>query len=251
MTHPRATRKMTLAKISRHFFVEWYKANGRDFPWRSKDLDPFHSLITEMLLRKTRAEAVAKLWPKFVASYPDASSVTRASKKKLVYQLKILGFGNQKAEALSLASKWLIENHDGTVPDNLDDLMRVPHVGAYAAGAVLCFGFHRRFEIVDVNVQRFFARYYGIEVKRDVRRNPVIRDIARKWLPRTGRRTEQHNYGLLDFAAEICKAVNPRCATCPVVQTCSWARTKPVDSKTNQNSDAVVTSISSRLFTGN
>jgi len=100
------------------------------------------------------------------------------------------------------------------VPDSFDELMRIPHVGAYAAGAILCFGFHRRFEI-DVNVQRFFSRYYGIKVKPDVRRNAVIRDIAREWLPRTGRRAEQHKYGLLDFAAGICKSVNPRCAICP------------------------------------
>lgn len=225
----------SVPEISRHFFVEWYRANGRDFPWRSKDLGPFHSLITEMLLRKTRAEAVAKLWPKLIASYPDARSVTRASKKRLASQLKILGFGNQKAEALFLASKWLIEHHDGMVPDSFEDLMRVPHVGAYAAGAILCFGFHRRFEIVDVNVQRFFSRYYGIKVKPDVRRNARIRDLAREWLPRTGRRAEQHNYGLLDFAAEICKSVNPRCAICPVAASCSWALTNQFKDQSTPN----------------
>jgi A/G-specific adenine glycosylase len=100
MVHAAINTEDSVPEISRHFFVEWYRANGRDFPWRSKDLDPFHSLITEMLLRKTRAEAVAKLWPKLVASYPDARSVTGVSKKRLVSQLKILGFGNQKVDAL-------------------------------------------------------------------------------------------------------------------------------------------------------
>jgi A/G-specific adenine glycosylase len=217
-----------LKEISRHFFVEWYRNNGRDFPWRSKELDPFHHLITEMLLRKTRAEGVAKLWPNLMHRYPDAHSILRTSKKRLARQLKILGFGNQKADAIRLASKWLIKHYDGKVPDSFEELMRIPHVGAYSAGAILCFGFNRRFEIVDVNVQRVFSRYYGLEVKADVRRNAMINDIARKWLPRTGLRVQAHNYGLLDFAASICKPTKPRCGSCALASACSWARSNEV-----------------------
>jgi len=217
-----------LKEISRHFFVEWYRRNGRDFPWRSQELDPFHHLITELLLRKTRAEGVAKLWLSLVHMYPNAHSVIQTDKKKLARQLRILGFGNQKAEALRLASKWLIEHHDGKVPDSFEELMRIPHVGAYSAGAILCFGFNRRFEIVDVNVQRVLSRYYGLEVKADVRRNAMIKDIARKGLPRTSPRVEEHNYGLLDFAASICKSTKPRCSSCPLARSCSWVRSNEV-----------------------
>lgn len=213
-----------MEKLSFYFFAEWYQRNGRDFPWRSKTLDPFHQLFAEMLLRKTRAESVAKLWPNLMSRYPDAHSVIRTPKKRLARQLRILGFGNQKADALRSASKWLIKHHAANVPDTFEELMRIPHIGAYSAGAILCFGFHRRFEIVDVNVQRLFSRYYGLEVNPDVRRNPVIKDIARRCLPRTAQRAEQHNYGLLDFAALICKSINPRCSNCPLAPSCNWAR---------------------------
>jgi endonuclease III len=73
-----------------------------------------------MLLRKTRAEGVARLWPSLVHRYPDAHSIVRTPKKRLARQLKILGFGNQKADALRLASKWLIKHYDGKVPDSFE-----------------------------------------------------------------------------------------------------------------------------------
>jgi A/G-specific adenine glycosylase len=208
--------------LNKNFFVKWYKTYGRVFPWRIESLPPFHSLVTEMLLRQTRASGVAKLWQDFVNKYPDAYSLSVASKDELVNQLKVLGFGNQKADALISASNWLVKYHDGQVPGDLDKLLAIPHVGIYAACAVLCFAFNRRIEIVDVNVQRFFARYYGIEVKADVRRNPHIWQIAHQSLPAGFKRAQQHNYGLLDFTAEICIAGKPRCHICPLSSSCNW-----------------------------
>ena len=185
-------------------------------------MPPFLSLVTEMLLRQTRAGGVAKIWQDFVSRYPDPYILSTANKDELVNQLKILGFGNQKSEALTSASKWLVEYNKGKVPNKLDKLMDIPHVGIYAARAVLCFAFNRRIEIVDVNVQRFFARYYGLEVKADVRRNPHIWEIAHQSLPAGKKQTQQHNYGILDFTAEICIAGKPRCHICPLSSSCKW-----------------------------
>jgi A/G-specific adenine glycosylase len=210
--------------VDRTFFVKWYRQNGRKFPWRQASLNPFHQLITEMLLRKTKAENVARLWPKIIATFPDAESLFSTPKHTVARRLRRLGFGNQKADALRKASRWLLEHHYGKVPDTYEDLMNIPHVGAYSAGAVMCFAFSQRFEIVDVNVQRFFSRYYGLETKTDVRRNPFIKEIARDWLPRTARACKEHNYGLLDFAGVICKSDKPKCLECPLRASCSWAQ---------------------------
>jgi len=209
-------------KINKYFFVNWYKKYRRAFPWRREGTTPFAFLVTEMLLRQTRAAGVAKLWDEFISKYPDSRTMARASIPDLVKQLKILGFGNQKSDALLSAANWLIEQHQGEVPDTLEELLSVPHIGLYSAHAILCFAFGHRIEIVDTNIQRFFARYYGINVKADIRRNPFIWKIAKQALPMEREKAMQHNYGILDFTADICKSGRPRCEVCPLSSTCAW-----------------------------
>lgn len=211
-------------RLDRNFFVNWFKERGRHFPWRRANTSPFAFLVTEMLVRQTRAGEVAKLWDEFTRKYPSAAIMARADREELVEQLKVLGFGNQKAEALLSAAAWLVEHHRGEVPSTVDELLRVPHVGHYAARAVLCFAFGQKVEIVDTNILRFFARYYGLVVKPDIRRNPGIWEIAKEALPREKKKAQQHNYGLLDFTADICKPGRPRCEICPLSSSCIWGR---------------------------
>lgn len=140
-------------KLKRTFFVNWFAKHGRDFPWRRKNVSPFAMLVTEMLVRQTRADAVAKLWKEFTRKYPRPSALANTPHRKLVNELKMLGFGSQKAEALIAASEWLIKNHQGRVPDSLDELLRIPHIGLYASRAVLCFAFGRKIETGDTCVR--------------------------------------------------------------------------------------------------
>lgn len=217
--------------FSKSFFVNWFKKNGRQFPWRHEGISPFRSMVTEMLLRQTRAEGVAKLWNDFFEKYPNAESLARADRRRLTRRIAILGFGKQRSEALKQASKHLVQHHGGEVPDSLDDLLKVPHIGNYAARAILCFAFNHPVEIVDVNILRFFARYYGIEVKPDIRRNPGIWELAFEALPRGRRRVQQHNYGMLDFTAGICKSGRPLCEVCPLSTSCAWGIRQTANSK--------------------
>jgi A/G-specific adenine glycosylase len=210
--------------LHKNFFVRWFTSNGRDFPWRTNDITPFAMLVTEILLRQTQARAVAKLWENFVRQYPDAESIAGARRSVLIRKLKVLGFGNQRAEALQHAANYLIQYHHGTVPKTLKELLKVPHIGHYAARAILCFAFGQKIEIVDTNILRFFGRYYGLDVKPDIRRNPVVWSAAKQALPGEKAKALPHNYGLLDFTAEVCRALQPKCATCPLQRSCTWGR---------------------------
>jgi A/G-specific adenine glycosylase len=204
------------------FFVQWFENHGRLFSWRSEKTTPYQFLVTEMLVRQTRAGAVEGVWNGLFQNYPDIFSLAAANPVELNRQLKILGFANQRTEALISAASWIIEKHNGLVPPKLDDLLKVPHIGNYAARAILCFAFGEKIEIVDTNILRFFARYYDLEVKPDIRRNPMIWTLAANILPTSKKKTREHNYGLLDFTAQICKPGKPLCYKCPLVTSCSY-----------------------------
>jgi len=209
-----------MKQFDQYFFVRWYEINGRDFPWRKEGVSPFALMVTEMLLRQTQAVSVSKIWKEFICAYPEAGILASADKRELLQQLKVLGLSDQRTSALINAAKWLVLHHRGLVPNNLEELLMVPHIGHYTARAVLCFAFGYPIEIVDANILRFFSRYYGIDVKPDIRRNPRIWELARLALPVDSNKVKQHNYGLIDFASMICRSRSPVCHKCNLSSTC-------------------------------
>lgn len=213
---------------NRNFFVDWYVNHGRNFPWRRFDVEPFHTLITEMVLRQTRAAGVAVIWPRLIENYGNPRALIDEDPNVLINLFKPLGFGIQKSESLRSASFWLLNMESGKVPQKRENLLLIPHVGLYVANAILSFAFNKRIEIVDTNVLRLFSRYYGIEMKPDIRRTPEAWRIARELLPSTKVATKAHNYGLLDFAADVCKPIRPRCEICPLIRTCRFPIQKSV-----------------------
>jgi A/G-specific adenine glycosylase len=212
--------------IKRNFFVKWFADNGRDFPWRRDKTTPFQFLVTEILLQQTKAADVAKIWLDFFSEFPDALALAQADVGKLEQKIKFLGFGTRRANALKMIGEWLVENHAGDVPHNRERLLAIPFVGLYAAHAVLCFAFDRKIEIVDANVIRLFNRYYGMQLNKDARRAPPSWEIARNLLPGERAKAKPHNYGLLDFTAQICKPVKPLCEICPLVKQCCYGQSK-------------------------
>lgn len=204
--------------------MNWFKKYGRNFPWRKDEIPPFITLLTELLLTQTRASDVIRIWHDFVTEYSTPQSIIDASEDELLLKLRTLGFGSIKVKALRLASTYILENYDGRVPDDLSLLLKIPHVGDYSARAVLCFAFGHRVEIVDTNVLRLFSRYFDLQFNRDARRAPQAWEIAKEILPRNREKAKPHNYGILDFTAEICKPGKPRCEICLLNRSCEYGK---------------------------
>jgi A/G-specific adenine glycosylase len=204
----------------RRAFVSFAKTNLRRFPWREPDTSPYGLLIAELLLVQTKASDVAGLWPTLVRRYPTPEQLSRATVHSLANLLRPLGLQNQRAIALGDIARHLDREYAGRVPTGLVSLLDLPHVGLYVAAAVSCFAHGARVPIVDANVLRVFSRIFGTP-RTELRRNPSAWATAWALLPH--RRVALHNYGLLDFAAEVCTPRTPKCADCRIQKFCRFA----------------------------
>lgn len=207
--------------LKNNFFSSYFRINGRKFPWRNINITPFELLITEILLKQTRAESVEKIWQDFVLKYNSPEKIVSTDETHLIGLLAILGFGQQRVDALLKLSSFLIREYKSKVPRKYDKLMKIPFIGPYTANAVLCFAFNKREAIVDVNVLRFYSRFYGITLTNyDIRRNKWIWECAKEHLPQKQPFVLQHNYGILDFCGMVCKSRYPLCKECTLNKKC-------------------------------
>jgi len=214
--------------LLRRYFVQYASAHPRSFPWRKPGVSAFELLIAELLLVQTKAEDVASVWRELITRYPSADGLARAQTRSLIRLLRPLGLQNQRARALRAVSRAVVDRFEGRVPRSIPDLLSLPHVGLYVACAVACFSFGERVPIVDANVLRVLGRIAGIDFGRELRRSPKVWNAAWGILPES--KYAQHNYGVLDFAAEVCKARLPLCQSCALNRVCAYARTDVVRS---------------------
>jgi A/G-specific adenine glycosylase len=164
---------------------------------------------------------VASIWPIFMLRYPSAVACSSASQEELFELLVPLGFGNQRVEAIRSMATTLNVRHGGKVPRSIEHLVALPHLGLYSAHAIACFAYNRRVPVVDVNVLRLFSRLTGEDYGLDNRRGraPEAWEMARRVLPRRG--VKEHNYGLLDFCAQVCTSRHPLHSACPLASRCA------------------------------
>lgn len=222
--HFRITGESPTPAIPEDFFLLYYIEHGRQFPWREETVDTYGILVAEILLKQTHANRVATIWPSLVRRYRNPRDLSEADPIELSELISELGFGKQRTEALiSLATA--IEA-SGEIPHQVDELVNLPYVGIYTGHALACFAFRQRVPVVDLSIVRLISRITGSEPPSDIRRASSIWDFARTLLPVHG--IKEHNYGLLDFAAAICKPREPLCDRCAIASTCNYGKRKTI-----------------------
>ena len=130
---------------------KWFQANGRDFPWRNTK-NPYHILIAEMLLRRTTATAVLRIYPGFIRRYNEPVSLARSRLSTIEKQVTTLGLQTLRAQHLKETARRLVSDFQNEVPSNFKELSILPGVGRYVASAVLNFAFGKPVSLVDGNV---------------------------------------------------------------------------------------------------
>jgi A/G-specific adenine glycosylase len=203
----------------RRRLLRWGRTHFRKFPWRF-DRDPYRTLITEVLLRQTRATDVEDVRTSFLRAYPTIDSLAAASAVEVSARIQRLGFGNQRGPQLVGLARSIAAI--GRIPSRALTLRRLPGVGHYTASAVASFAFGRKEPALDVNVARILSRVLDIHPARgELRKNRAVAAAARRLLD--GRHPRELNWALLDLGASVCKP-RPVCSVCPLRPRCAYGQ---------------------------
>ena len=195
--------------------LSWHKQHYQEFSFRNAS-DPFHILISEMLLRQTRGQQVDKIFPRLIELYPTPQVLAKANIRDIEDIIKPLGMRGRARQIINVA-RIITEKFKGCVPNDWNSLLSLPGVGKYIAGCVKAFAFNEMVPLIDVNVKRVLSRVFGVNPKNEEALCHLYLNLS----PRQNIR--KFHYALLDLAALVCKFKNPKCRTCPVRDICDYA----------------------------
>ena len=197
--------------------LDWFEANKRELPWRS-DRQPYHVWISEIMLQQTRIEAVKKYYENFMRELPDVKSLSHTPEEKLLKLWEGLGYYS-RAKNLKKAAEMIMQDYGGTFPDSYQELLKLPGVGEYTAGAIASICFNEKVTAVDGNVLRVMARITGScknvllpETKKET--DKLLRQIMPE-------RSGMFNEALMELGEIVCLPNGtPDCEKCPVRSEC-------------------------------
>lgn len=202
--------------------LEWWRRNGRNFPWRNTG-KPYQVLISEILLHRTRAEQVRQVYEELMDRFPTVRDLARSDPKEVKHILQTLGL-HWRSRLLLKMSREIYQKHAGVVPSSVQDLESLPGVGSYIASAVKCFAFGEAVPLLDTNTLRILGRLFGMKVTDSSRRGRMFRQIYQNLID-TGHPRE-FNYAMIDLGALVCTPRNPKCKVCPLSNHCGYGRAR-------------------------
>ena len=196
----------------------WFADNARAFPWRAATT-PYEIAVAEALLQKTAAVNVVPVFEVFIRAYPTVAHLAAAQIEEVRELLRPLGLP-RRGELLLQLARDVVAQHGGEFPRTEAELRRLPGVGPYGAGAIAALAFGQRAPMIDINVMRVLNRVFSFPVAPRNAPPRRLREFTLSLSP-PGREVE-FNLAMLDFAALICRARDPRHALCPLRNICDY-----------------------------
>jgi len=198
--------------------LAWFDLHGRkNLPWQ-QDPSPYHVWLSEIMLQQTQVNTVIPYYQRFTQRYPDLSSLANASADDVLALWTGLGY-YARARNLHKAANIIIEQHNGEMPKDLDELIALPGIGRSTAGAIMTLAHHQNFAILDGNVKRVLTRYNrvsGWPGNKQVENK--LWSIAEELLPKE--RIAHYIQAQMDLGATVCTRSKPKCDQCPLQADC-------------------------------
>ena len=198
--------------------LAWYESHARILPWRENP-EPYRVWISEIMLQQTRVEAVKPYFERFMEALPDVTALASVEDDRLMKLWEGLGYYN-RARNLKKAAQIIEAEYGGRMPSKYEELLKLPGIGSYTAGAVASIAFGHPVPAVDGNVLRVISRVLAS-------RADILKASTKRWMEEHLRETmpkeaaSHFNQGLIEIGAIVCVPNGqPRCGECPLHSIC-------------------------------
>lgn len=219
------------AEVFGEVLLAWYDRHARTLPWRippgeARQADPYHVLLSEVMLQQTTVAVIRKRFGEFLEQFPTVAALAEAQEGEVTDAWAGLGY-YRRARSLHACAKAIVEEHGGVFPQAEEDLRSLPGVGDYTAAAIASIAFGEPAVVVDGNIERIVARV-ALVTDELPKGKKVIKAAAAELMP--GERPGDYAQALMDLGARVCRPKAPDCLLCPVRSFCKAAGTEYAES---------------------
>jgi A/G-specific adenine glycosylase len=214
--------------------VHWFAHHARDLPWR-RTRDPYAIWVSEIMLQQTQVKTVIAYYERWMRALPTVQSLARASSQRLHKLWEGLGYYT-RVRNMQKAAKLICKEHRGRLPNQFEQVLALPGIGRYTAGAICSIAFDQPTPILDGNVIRVLTRLFGIATDpKETKTNALLWQLAEALVSTARERGRKSdivnrksaflpcsalNQSLMELGATICTPRNPNCGACPIRRSC-------------------------------
>ena len=197
----------------------WYDNNKRSLPWRRKcssKQKEYFTLVSEFMLQQTQVTTVIPYFNNFIKNIPNFEALAKVNETKLLRYWQGLGYYS-RAKNLKKSARLIIDKYNGRLPDNYDELIKLPGVGDYTASAISAIAFNQQIIPLDGNIERLLKRILNLKTEKEIKKENLHKE--KKVFGQTSR-SNDYVQALMEIGALLCKPKNPNCEKCPITKYC-------------------------------
>ena len=197
----------------------WYDNNKRSLPWRRKyspKQKEYFTLVSEFMLQQTQVTTVIPYFNNFIKNIPNFEALAKVNETKLLKYWQGLGYYS-RAKNLKKSAKLIIDEYNGRIPDNYNELIKLPGVGDYTASAISAIAFNQQIIPLDGNIERLLKRILNLKTEKEIKKENLHKE--KKVFGQTSR-SNDYVQALMEIGALLCKPKNPNCDKCPITKYC-------------------------------
>ncbi len=193
--------------------LNWFKINGKEYLWRSTHNNPYEILIAEIMLQRTTAISVSRMYEKFLLEFPDLKAIQESDIKRIEQYFLNLGLTHKTSYLKTIADT--LKDKYFEIPKKYEDLINLKGIGDYISRAIRVYAFGKIDFPIDSNIKRITERAFNLNT--DEKRRKFIKKIIKN-------EPKIINWALLDIGWCYCRGPKPKCNNCPLLNFCSYAK---------------------------